>query len=202
MLGGVLAPASLTSGVDANGAHSALTSALGNISLIGGLISATGFDSTLGTNAKASQADGTRTIKANAVNVLDLGALLNGLGLPLNALPIDAVSGILDGLGLPVASVVSRPLAPTSAASSATLNTTLDGLQAQLAGAAGGIHQTALPAPITSLLGGLPLGGLPIPVIGDPLSVVNALIDTVQGLLAGVLETALSASGRREPPVG
>jgi len=48
VLGGVLNAASLTSGVDAAGAHSALTSGVGNISLVGGLISASGLDSVLG----------------------------------------------------------------------------------------------------------------------------------------------------------
>ena len=60
---------------------------------------------TLGTNAKGTVADGSRTIKAGSINVLDLGALLNGLGLPLANLPIGAVSNILPTLGVPVAGV-------------------------------------------------------------------------------------------------
>ena len=79
-----------------------MTSSLGNISLVGGLIKATGLTSVLGTTAAAGAADGSRTIKAGAINVLDLGALLNGLGIPLTALPLDAVSTILGTLGVPV----------------------------------------------------------------------------------------------------
>jgi len=195
LLGGVLAPATLTSGVDATGAHSALTSALGNISLVGGLISASGFDSTLGTAAKANQADGSRTIKANAINVLDLGSLLGGLGLPLDALSLDAVSDILDTLGLPIAGL---PTDLDLASFTDTLNDTLAGLEAQLAAA--GVS-TTVTAPLDPILGGV-LGGLGIPAvpnvagvpdIGDPISLVTDAISQVEGLLSGLLETVLSA---------
>ena len=190
LLGGVLAPASLTSGVDATGAHSALTSALGNISLVGGLISATGFDSTLGTAAKTGQADGTRTIKANAVNVLDLGSLLNGLGIPLGDLPISAVSGLLSGLGLPLPAL---PTALDLSTFTTQLTDTLTALTAQLAAASGGNLTSSLPVNVTGILGGLPLGGLPIPVSGNPVSAVTGVITTVQGLLSSVLSQAMSA---------
>ncbi|MEY2467455.1 MAG: hypothetical protein QOF21_153 [Actinomycetota bacterium] len=192
LLGGVLAPATLTSGVDATGAHSALTSSLGNISLVGGLISATGLNSTLGTAAKANQADGSRTVKANAINVLDLGALLDGLGLPLDALPIDAVSGILDGLGL------GLPGLPTDldlATFVDTLNDTLGDLAALTDD--GSVLTSALPAGTTSLLGGLGIPLIPnvgaVPDVGDPLSLVTGVIGQVTDVLSGLLETALSA---------
>ncbi len=189
LLGGVLSPASLTSAVDGNGARSGLTSALTNLNLVGGLISATGLDSTLGTNAKATQADGSRTIKAAAIDVLDLGALLNGLGLPLSNLPVGMVSDILSGLGVPVAGV---PSALTLDGFVDQLNDTVNGLQAQLAGATGGNVTAPLTGPVLGILGGLPIGALPIPGAGDPIALVNNLLDTVQDLLSGVLETALS----------
>lgn len=186
ILGGAMQPATLTSAVDANGARSALTSSLGNINLVGGLISATGLSSTLGTNAKGAIAEGNRSIKLDSIKVLDLGALLNGLGLPLANLPLGAVSGILSGLGLGVAGV------PTSMSLEGfvdQLNTVIDGLQAQLEAVVGGVVQTALGTVSTGILGGL---GLNIPVINNPVATVNSVLDTVQGLLTNVLKTALN----------
>jgi hypothetical protein len=190
LLGGSITPANLTSAVDANGARSALTSALGNISLVGGLISATGAESVLGTNAKTAEADGSRTIKVGAINVLDLGALLNGLGIPLTSLPIPVVSDILNTLGVPVAGV---PTSLTLDSFVDELNTTIDGLQAQLDAATQAASSTVnqVLAPVTAgILGGL---GLPIPEVGDVIATVNGVIDQVQGVLSTVLKTALSA---------
>lgn len=185
VLGGVLSPASLTSVVDSAGARSALTSSLTNVSLVGGLIKASGLSSTLGTNAAAGAADGSRTIKAGAINVLDLGALLNGLGIPLASLPLGTVSSILSTLGVPVAGV---PTSLTLDGFVGQLNGTLDALQAQVAGAAGGVVDDVLGSVPIGILGGLNLG---IPAVGDPIAIVNGVIDQVQALVAGVLETAV-----------
>ncbi|MDP1794955.1 MAG: hypothetical protein Q8K63_12550, partial [Acidimicrobiales bacterium] len=188
LLGGAITPANLTSAVDANGARSALTSALGNISLVGGLISASGAESVLGTNAKTAMADGSRTIKLGAINVLDLGSLLNGLGIPLTSLPVPVVSEILGTLGVPVAGV---PTSLTLDGFVDQLNATLDGLQVQLDAAVDTASSTVnqVLAPVTAnLLGGL---GLPIPEVGDVLATVNGVIDQVQALITDLLTTAL-----------
>lgn len=190
LLGGSITPANLTSAVDADGARSALTSALGNISLVGGLISATGAESVLGTNAKGADADGSRSIKVGAINVLDLGSLLNGLGIPLTALPIPVVSDLLKTLGVPVAGV---PSSLTLEGFVDELNTTIDGLQAQLAAATDAASATVnqVLAPVTvGILGGL---GLPVPQVGDVIATVNGVIDQVQDVLSTVLKTALGA---------
>jgi hypothetical protein len=190
LLGGVLDPASLTSGVDANGAHSALNSSLSNISLVGGLIKAAGLESKLGTSAATADADGSRTIKAGAINVLDLGALLNGLGIPLAELPVSTVSSILATLGVPVNGV---PTSLTLDSFVTELNTTIDGIQAQLDAAAAATSST-ITAPIDSAAGTI-LGGLnlPVPTVGQAVATVNQTLDTVQGLLSGVLSTAIHA---------
>ncbi len=185
LLDGVLTPAALTSSYDGSKATSALTSSLGNISLVGGLIKATGLESVLGTTAAAGAADGSRSIKAGAINVLDLGALLNGLGIPLTALPLDAVSTILGTLGVPV------PGLPSSLSLEefvTELNATIDGLQAQIAGQAGGLVDDVLGTVPVGVLGGL---GLPIPDVGDAVAIVNGVLDQVQALVADLLETAL-----------
>ena len=188
VLDGVLSPAALTSKVENGVATSALTSSLTDISLVGGLIKAAGLESKLGTTAATNAADGSRTIKAGAINVLDLGALLNGLGIPLSALPLDAVSEILETLGVPVTGL---PASMTLEAFVDQLNDTIDAVQAQIDSA--GVDATidnAL-APVTSgILGGL---GLPVPTVGQAVDLAQGVIDDVQELIAGLLETALSA---------
>jgi hypothetical protein len=188
LLDGVLTPAALTSSADASSAHSALTSSLGNISLVGGLIKAAGLSSVLGTNAVPGAADGSRTIKASAINVLDLGALLNGLGIPLANLPIGAVSSILATLGVPVAGV---PTSLTLDSFVDELNSVIDGLQAQI-DSAGATITDALDSTVGSILGGL---GLPagVPSVGDVVAVAQDALDQVQALVSDVLSTAIHA---------
>ena len=186
LLDGVLTPAALTSAVDTTGAHSALTSSLANISLVGGLVKAAGLESKLGTSAATANADGSRTIKAGAINVLDLGALLNGLGIPLAALPVDTVSDILKTLGVPVAGV---PTSLTLDGFVTELNTTIDALQAQIP-QNGNTVTDALDSVAGGVLGGL---NLPVPDVGDAVTVVNDTIDDVQAIVSDVLSTALKA---------
>ncbi|HVV37956.1 MAG TPA: hypothetical protein VHC63_15205 [Acidimicrobiales bacterium] len=186
ILGGVLQPASLTSSLDGGVAKSGLTSTLGNLTLVGGLIKAAGLESTLGTTAATSDADGSRSIKAGTINVLDLGALLNGLGIPLTALPLGAVSSILSTLGVPVAGV---PTSLTLNSFVDELNSTLDALQTQLTTATSTVTQT-LDSTVGSILGGL---NLPVPTVGDAVALVNQTIDQVQALVSQVLNTALKA---------
>ena len=122
--------------------------------------------------------------------MLDLGALLNGLGIPLTSLPLPVVSDLLGTLGVPVAGV---PSALTLESFVDELNTTLDGLQAQLDAATGAASSTVnqVLAPVTAtVLGGL---GVPVPEVGDALAIVNDAIDTVQALVTNLLKTALSA---------
>ncbi|HUR78746.1 MAG TPA: hypothetical protein VMZ22_12425 [Acidimicrobiales bacterium] len=186
VLDGVLTPASLTSAVDGTKATSALTSSLANVSLVGGLVKAAGLESKLGTTAATGFADGSRTIKAGTINVLDLGALLNGLGIPLSALPIDAVSDILATLGVPVAGL---PTSLTLESFVAELNSTIDAVQAQVDGAGATIDDSLTPA-VGGILGGL---NLPVPTVGDAVAVAQGVIDDVQAIIADLLETALGA---------
>jgi hypothetical protein len=97
------------------------------------------------------------------------------------------VSDILSTLGVPVAGI---PTGGSLNGVVAQLNATIDGLQAQLAAATGGVVQTVLGSVPTGVLGGL---SLPVPALNDPIATVNGVIDQVQALLTSVLKTALSA---------
>lgn len=183
VLTGAIAPANLTSAVDATGARSSLTAALGAISLAGGLVSVDAISSNLGANAKPDAASGSRTVKADAVSVLDLGALLDGLGIPLANLPVSAVSDILAGLGVPVPGV---PASMSAEDFVTQLNATIDTLQDQI----DGVITTTVGTTAGTVLGGL---GLPIPDTGETVATIQGVLDTVQALVATVLEDALAA---------
>lgn len=188
VLSGSITPASLTSSVDNGIAKSGLNSTIGGISLVGGLIKAAGLESTLGATAATSAADGSRTIKAGEINVLDLGALLNGLGIPLSALPLDAVSAIIESLGLPL------PGLPTSLDLETfvgELNQTIAGLEAQI-NAAG----QAVDATVNQVLGSLPINvlgtlNLPVPTIGTLVTTVTQTLAQVRGIVMGLVNEAI-----------
>ena len=102
LLGGRIVPGTLTAAVDANGARSALGAAVEGLSIAGGLVSAGNLTSNLGATVAATDATGIRGLEAGAINVVDLGALLEGLGIRLPDLPLAAVSDLLGQLGLSV----------------------------------------------------------------------------------------------------
>jgi hypothetical protein len=102
LLGGRIVPGTLTAAVDANGARSALGAAIEGLSIAGGLVSAGTLTSNLGATVAATDATGIRGLEAGAIKVVDLGALLEGLGIRLPDLPLAAVSDLLGQLGLSV----------------------------------------------------------------------------------------------------
>ncbi|HVE93383.1 MAG TPA: hypothetical protein VNB24_00580 [Acidimicrobiales bacterium] len=183
LLAGSVAPATLTSAVDATGARSSLAAALGSLSLVGGLVSVDAVTSSLTTTAKPTSADGSRTVKADGVTVLDLGALLDGVGLPLGSLPVGTVSTILTGLGVPVPGV---PASTNVADFVTTLNGTIDTLQDQI----DGNISTTVGTTADPILSGL---GLPVPDTGDAVATVQSVVDQVQALIADILADALAA---------
>ena len=156
---GSLDVAALTASVTDAGAKSGLNSALNNLALAGGLVAVPNLTSTLGTDALTTAANGVRGVKADSITVLDLGALLDGLGLSLTDLPVGVLSQLLGQLGLPVPG-----LDP---------NTTLLQAQQTLAGA------------ISQVQGIITSGVLP----SDPTGTVSTIVGTVDGVLGDLSGT-------------
>jgi LPXTG-motif cell wall-anchored protein len=109
---GVIDPAVLTAVVDAAGARSGLNAALNNLAAVGGVVSVDKIASSLGANAAKIDSDGTRGFSATNLQVLNLGALLDGLGLPLGNLSLAQIGNMLQslqdlGAGSPVAGLLS-----------------------------------------------------------------------------------------------
>ena len=134
ILDGSLTPAHLTSAVDANGARSALTAALTGLDVAGGLLGANAVNNTSGTDTAASAANSTRAATIDTVTVLDLGAVLNGLGLQLTDLTVGQLDALIDALNTTVPGLDVN----------ATLQETVDAVQAEV---------TTLLAAITSSTG-------------------------------------------------
>ena len=189
VVSGNLAPFSLTSAVDdATGAKSGLNANLADLGIVGGLITAEAIGSNMSASAAGVEAKGSRTIDVDGVSVLNLGALLNGLGLDLLDLPIATVSGIIDSLNVPVAGL---PVSTSLEDFVASLNGVLSGVGSS-SGTVGG-----LAGPVQSTIDGA-LGGLGLPIVDSATgtvidtTTVTDLLDTVDGLLSTVLETAVN----------
>jgi hypothetical protein len=181
-----LKPADLHSQFASTAAHSQMSAAeIDNVTLVGGALANIDLlASTLGADAVTSQADGARAVNIGTVNLLDLGALLKGIGLDLSTLPLGALSGLLGALHLPIAGLTSG----TSLSDTVTqLSNVITNLRQTLVGATTTITST-VDNLTQSLLGKL---GLPIPTVGSLVTTVNNLIASVQNTVVGLLSSVL-----------
>lgn len=170
-----------------NGAHSTVDVGLTDLAVAGGLVSAKSIQSTLGTAAAADAASATRSVNIGAVSVLDLGALLNGLGIPLASLPVQSISDLVDTLHATVPGGLV-PSGSTVADVQAALDGAISDVNTAIAGSA-----TTVDTTLAGTLGGVltPLGVTP-PSSGDSLATVLATLQsTLDNLLTGSL-TALA----------
>ncbi len=178
--------ASLTSSLDALAARSGINASVTNLNVVGGLLNVSEVTSNLGSGAATQVADGTRTVKVGAVNVLDLGALLNGLGLAISDLPVSTINGLLTSLNVPVAGV---PTGMNLSDYVAALNQAIDEVQATV-----DTQSNTVTGTVDSSVGGLLTSlSLPVPQSGAAVATVQQTINTLQATLGGVIDTALKA---------
>jgi len=100
VVSGSALPLSLSALVGEDGARSALGAALADLDVLGGILGLQGVDLDLGSEALVSDSAASRGVSVQDLAVLDLEALLAGLGIPLTDLPLETLLGLLDGLGL------------------------------------------------------------------------------------------------------
>lgn len=176
---GDLTPAKLCAAVDAAGARANLDTALAKLSAVGGLLSVNSISSKLDTSAAGAQTSANRSVSIDAISVLDLGALLEGLGIHLADLPVGTVSDLLSSLGQVVPGVDPNKSLNDAVTS---LNDAIDSLQSLT----GSLTPAASDA-LAALLG--PVG------IGSPNAgtLVNAAVDSLQSTLSGILANGLTA---------
>jgi hypothetical protein len=102
LLTGAVNPATLSSVVGGTGALSSLTTSLDNIAVLGGLLKTDAAAALLGSSATPGASDATRGLSISQLSALDVGGLLQLLGIPLDQLPLTAVTGLVGQLGIPL----------------------------------------------------------------------------------------------------
>jgi hypothetical protein len=165
---GTLTPPTLTSILNDTGAASGITAGLDKFGVVSGLLSIPSAALNLGANAAKTDSNGLRGITIPSVDVLNLGALLRGLGIDLTKLPLTTVTGLLDKLG------VALPVGGQSLNSAGVLGlvTGANGLVGQI---------TSLASQITSLGGNSLLSGVVgtngiLPLSGNGLGSLTGLL--------------------------
>jgi hypothetical protein len=182
---GSISPLSLSAVVDAaQGATSGLDSTLSNVSAVGGLLSVPSATSSLGAAAKPGDADGLRGVSVPSIQVLNLGAVLQGLGVNPAGLSVGQVANALDALQTKVVS--------GSGLLNGTQLSALSGLQQVLTTPPVSLLPTstafsALPAPVqalvtTALGGAAPTGTT---TIADLATLLTGTITNAVNTLAG-----------------
>lgn len=190
--------ARLTDGV----ASSGLSASVSNVSAVGGLVSLGSLKSTLDSAASGTTSSATRGASVNDVTVLDLGALLQGIGLPLGELTPAQVVALVDALGAQTG--LPLPSGTTTVAQAvAALDAAIDDLQAAVDSTAPTTTTvtSVVDSTTTSLLGtvgGLTGVNVALPtsttvVVEDARAVLNAAIDQLQALVNDLLARGLSA---------
>ena len=184
---GSIDPATLTAAVDTAGAKSGLDTTLKSVSVAGGLL-ALGGTSNLGANALTGDADGLRGVNIPSVQVLNLGALLKGLGIDVTQLSLDTVTSLLNQLQATVG-VDGSSLSPNA------VKALIDGITTQVTTLTGLDPASALSAvpggdPTSTITGLLPAGAATPTTVGDALT---ALQDQLTALLNSVLSSLTGA---------
>ena len=209
--------AALSSIVDAAGARSGLAAGLANLGLAGGLVEVPTGSVQVASKATGGSASGSRTITIPEVRVLDLSAVLDGLGLGLTDLSVTQILGLLKGLGIQLPDIVD-PAAAVAALNTAIdtaqaatgpitaqLCNTIDGLLDDTLGGLGGLGDTVgdLPQVIGGVTGELPVVGGgdsgSLPIIGGGSGGGGGTLPIVGGggggLLGGLQAQALLPEG-------
>ena len=202
----------LTSVVDDLGARSTIDASVTNLALAGGLLSAPSVATRLGTDAGTTAAEASRTVSAPEVVVLDLGAVLDGLGRSLTDLPVADLIELLGALGLTLPAGLESLNAAGVQGAVTQLNAAIDSVQALGTGA---LNSTVC-SQVDGVLGSIPLPPLPVvpvvpvlPVVpGDPVvpvptppttlsctdvtATVSSVLDQLQDRLSALLAQLLS----------
>jgi hypothetical protein len=194
-LSGTVSLAHLTASAAADSAKSSLANSLTNLGVAGGLLTASGVSETSASNAAAAAAETTREAKIDAVTVLDLGSLLEGLGIQLTDLTVSQVDALLAATQTAVSGLAANT---TLADTLDAVQTEVNALAAQVAANTGSLLDAA---GVQGIVDGLGLDGvIDTTAVNDVAGVTttvadqyNALIDTLRAGLADLLANALTA---------
>lgn len=206
LVDGTLTPATLSAIVDAAGARAGLLSNLAGLSLGGGLATVDAVAADLAATATKDASLSNRSLSVDSISGLNLGALLNGLGIPVSSLDLATVEALAEDLGLlgsggPVhGALVSLgvPTVPTDAAALDGIITTLDGNLDDATAALGALNAAFPGAACTDLVTlvdplattvGLPVGTTCTAALATLTANQTAAAIDLGGLLSMLLST-------------
>jgi hypothetical protein len=179
---GSISPLSLSAVVDsAQGAASGLNSSLKNVTAVAGLLRVPSATSNLGAAAKPGDADGLRGLSVPSIQVLNLGAVLQGLGINPGTLSVDQLGNALNTLNITLPNGTST----LTGAQLAALGTQLTTLQAV---ADQTTPLSSLPVNPTSTINGLLPPGTTLPATPT----VSDAVASITNQLKALLPTALT----------
>lgn len=189
IISGNLNLAKLTSAATATSAKSTLTGSLANASVAGALLNANSLASTLASTTTSTESTSTRAVDVDAITVLDLGALLDGLDIDLSHLTPAQVSALLEMLDVSIPNVDPQ----------ATLEDVIDEVQDQIDALQDAITNNTglINGTAGTVVDALGLGDV-IPqadidaITGTAVEQTQALIDTLQAALAEIIASALT----------
>jgi hypothetical protein len=185
----------------AKGATSALDTSLTNLNVAGGLLTADTFGDQNGSAANTGLTTGSRTVNIGDIKALNLGALLQGLGINPGSLPTNIVTGLVDKLGLPLTGL------PTGATNLGGATTLLNSLIANLSGVittggAAGSTPGSLLGTIGGLLGQPGLGStIPLASLTGGTNTLASTITSVQAVLGSAAPAGLAMPTGANVPV-
>ncbi|HEX7168250.1 MAG TPA: hypothetical protein VF230_14825, partial [Acidimicrobiales bacterium] len=194
VLGGTVVPGKISATLDNGVANAGIIAELSNATGTGGLVSIESVKASLGAQSSPTSSTATRAASISNVTVLDLGAVLQGLGIDLTALPVDTVTALVDKLK--VLTGLELPDGQTTLTGAVDeVNDAIDEVQATLTttggtatGVAGTVDATVIDG-LTGLLGETPTLPTTVPDPGDTDAVnaaiaqVNAVVDALQAEL-------------------
>jgi hypothetical protein len=201
VLSGTIDPGKLTATLNQGVAASTLNASVTDLKAVGGLVGVGNVKSVLDATSGATSSSATRGASVTGVNVLDLGALLQGLGLPLGELTPDQLVALVDALGAQTGLPLPSGSA-TLASAVASLNSAIADLQATIATvpAATSDITGAIDSTTSTLIGTIgSVAGVPLTlpstgqVVSDAVTTVNALITELRTLLNDLLSKGLAA---------
>ena len=195
-------PAALHSDFAPTGAHSTIGAAtVKDLTVAGGALAKVALlQSNLGANALSAQADGTRGVTVSNIELLNLGALLQGVGVSPTSLSVSTLSDLIGQLNLAVNGLAAgTPLASQVS----TLTSSISGLQQAIATATSTASPLAVPPALGSLITSLPTpttvglaktAAAPLPLaIPTNVADATALVTTLQGQLKSLIGASLAA---------
>lgn len=200
VLSGTVNPGKLTATLNQGVAAATMSTELAQVRAVGGLLNLGSLKSTMDASSAPASAGASRGASVSDLTVLDLGALLQGLGLPLGELTPAQLLALVDALG----AQAGLPLPSGSATATqavAALNAAIDDLQDAIANAPTSTVTSVVDSTTTTLLG--TVGGIlgtPVvlptdttTIVNDVLATLNAAIDELQALIDELLAKGLQA---------